>query len=200
MRRDGRFAQHEHSIHRMHCCRSADCFASSAGIECALASSAHRQRGRSVPQRTQPQAQQLAFYMKLAIVLPLLVAGCNSDSLPSAQARQVSGEQTQQISAQRQTAITAAVARVAPAVVTVQTQVVEAVPADFYEQFFGGRSGRRTSAGLGSGFIVRPDGVIVTNAHVVSGATRISVALRDGTTYQARLLGADETNDLAVIK
>ena len=138
--------------------------------------------------------------MKLAIVLPLLVAGCNSDSLPSAQARQVSGEQTQQISAQRQTAITAAVARVAPAVVTVQTQVVEAVPADFYEQFFGGRSGRRTSAGLGSGFIVRPDGVIVTNAHVVSGATRISVALRDGTTYQARLLGADETNDLAVIK
>ncbi|MEO8194139.1 MAG: trypsin-like peptidase domain-containing protein, partial [Gemmatimonadales bacterium] len=66
--------------------------------------------------------------------------------------------------------------------------------------FFGGRSGRRSSAGLGSGFIVRPDGVIVTNAHVVSGATRISVALRDGTTYPAKLLGADETNDLAVIK
>jgi serine protease Do len=89
---------------------------------------------------------------------------------------------------------------VAPSVVTVQTEVVEAVPADFYEQFFGGRSGRRASAGLGSGFIVREDGVIVTNAHVVSGATTISVALRDGTTYKAKLLGADETNDLAVIK
>lgn len=138
--------------------------------------------------------------MKYLFVLPLLIAGCNGDSLPAAQARQVTGAQTEKISAQRQTAITAAVARVAPAVVTVQTQVIEAVPADFYEQFFGGRSGRRTSAGLGSGFIVRPDGVIVTNAHVIAGATRISVALRDGTTYQAKLLGADETNDLAVIK
>jgi serine protease Do len=138
--------------------------------------------------------------MKFTFVLPLLLAACNNDSLPAAQARQVSADQTEEISSQRRTAITAAVAKVAPAVVTVQTEVVEAVPADFYEQFFGGRSGRRMAAGLGSGFIVRPDGVIITNAHVVSGATRISVAMRDGTTYQAKLLGADETNDLAVIK
>lgn len=140
--------------------------------------------------------------MMRLIVFPLAasLAACNGDSLPAAQARQVSAGQTEQISGQRRTAITAAVARVAPSVVTVQTQVVEAVPADFYEQFFGGHSGRRTSAGLGSGFIVRQDGVIVTNAHVVSGATTISVALQDGTTYKAKLLGADETNDLAVIK
>jgi serine protease Do len=137
---------------------------------------------------------------QFAISIFVLAAACSSDTLPAAQAKQVSSDQTEAISAQRKTAITSAVARVAPAVVTVQTEVIEAVPADFYEQFFGGRSGRRTSAGLGSGFIVRPDGVIVTNAHVVSGATRISVALRDGTTYQAKLLGSDETNDLAVIK
>lgn len=129
----------------------------------------------------------------------MVAAACNGDSLPSAQARQVTTP-SEQISSQRRTAITAAVERVAPSVVTVQTEVVERVPADFYEQFFGGRSGRRSSAGLGSGFIVRPDGVIVTNAHVVSGATRIFVAMRDGTRYSARLLGADETNDLAVIK
>jgi serine protease Do len=138
--------------------------------------------------------------MRLLSLAALVAVACKGDSLPSAQATQVSPQQTEQIASQRRTAITAAVARVAPSVVTVQTEVVEAVPADFYEQFFGGRSGRRTSAGLGSGFIVRPDGVIVTNAHVVSGATRISVALRDGTTYQAKLLGADETNDLAVVK
>ena len=104
------------------------------------------------------------------------------------------------INASRRTAITDAVARVAPAVVTVQTEVVERVPADVFEQFFGGRSGQRSAAGLGSGFIVRADGAIVTNAHVVAGATRISVALRDGTTYPARLVGIDETNDLAVLK
>lgn len=136
----------------------------------------------------------------VSAVALLMLAACKGDSLPSAQATQVSPDQTTQISSQRRTAITSAVARVSPSVVTVQTEMVEAVPADFYEQFFGGRSGRRSSAGLGSGFIVRADGVIVTNAHVVSGATKISVALRDGTTYSAKLLGADETNDLAVIK
>jgi serine protease Do len=104
------------------------------------------------------------------------------------------------INSSRRTAITDAVARVAPAVVTVQTEVVERVPADVFEQFFGGRSGQRSAAGLGSGFIIRPDGAIVTNAHVVAGATRIQVAMRDGTTYPARLIGSDEANDLAVIK
>ncbi len=106
----------------------------------------------------------------------------------------------QQISATRRTAIVDAVTRVAPAVVTVQTETVERVPADVFEQFFGGRSGQQVQPGLGSGFIIRPDGIIVTNAHVVSGASRISVMLRDGTTYAATLVGADEANDLAVLR
>ncbi len=140
--------------------------------------------------------------MKCAIAFTavIVLSACDGDSLPSADARQVTPAQNEQISSQRRTAITSAVERVAPSVVTVQTEVVERVPADFYEQFFGGRSGRRSSAGLGSGFIVRPDGVIVTNAHVVSGATKIFIALRDGARYPARLLGADESNDLAVVK
>jgi serine protease Do len=104
------------------------------------------------------------------------------------------------ISDSRRTAITTAVARVAPAVVTVQTEVVERVPADFVEQFFGGRSGERSRAGLGTGFVIRGDGVIVTNAHVIAGASRVVIMTRDGRTYPARLLGADETNDIAVLK
>ncbi len=99
--------------------------------------------------------------------------------------------------AMRRTPITEAVARVAPAVVTVQTQAV--APADPFDAFFGGRSDR-TTEGLGSGFIVRQDGVIVTNAHVVSGATSVNVALRDGTTYPAKVVGVDEVNDLAVLR
>src|SRR6185436_13339105 len=43
-------------------------------------------------------------------------------------------------------------------------------------------------------------GVIVTNAHVIAGATEITVMLRDGTVYAAKELGKDETNDIAVIK
>ncbi len=136
----------------------------------------------------------------LVAVFALAISACEKDGLPSAQASQGAAARSIQVSDNRRTAITAAVERVSPAVVTVQTETVERVPADFYEQFFGGRSGRRPAAGLGSGFIVSEDGVIVTNAHVISGATRIFVALRDGTTFPARLLGADETNDLAVIK
>ena len=132
----------------------------------------------------------------------LVLVGCQgaSSSTSSAQASQLPATTTQAVSSSRRTAITEAVARVAPAVVTVQTEVIERVPADVYEQFFGGRSGQRAAAGLGSGFIIRNDGAIVTNAHVVAGATRISVALRDGKTYPARLIGIDSTNDLAVIK
>jgi serine protease Do len=131
----------------------------------------------------------------------LSFAACQGASTTPSSAQSSSlGTTTAQINSSRRTAITDAVARVAPSVVTVQTELVERVPADVFEQFFGGRSGQRAAAGLGSGFIVRADGAILTNAHVVAGATRISVAMRDGTTYPARLLGIDETNDLAVLK
>ncbi|HEX9085259.1 MAG TPA: trypsin-like peptidase domain-containing protein, partial [Gemmatimonadaceae bacterium] len=131
----------------------------------------------------------------------IVLAACQgaSSSPSSAQSSRIETT-TSAVNASRRTAITEAVARVAPSVVTVQTEVVERVPADVFEQFFGGRSGQRSAAGLGSGFIVRSDGAVVTNAHVVAGATRISVAMKDGTNYPARLIGIDETNDLAVLK
>jgi serine protease Do len=101
----------------------------------------------------------------------------------------------------RRTVITQAVERVSPAVVTVQTESVERVAPDPFEFYFGGGQQRqRTSAGIGSGFITRADGQIVTNAHVVAGATRVFVALREGTTYPARVVGIDELNDLAVLQ
>ncbi len=100
----------------------------------------------------------------------------------------------------RRTPITDAVARVAPSVVTVQTEVIERAPADPLEALLGRSSGQRILPGLGSGFITRANGIIVTNAHVVAGASNISVARSDGTTYPARLLGADEPNDVAVLK
>lgn len=152
----------------------------------------------------------MRFVSRSSLLLGVLTAlGCQgaSPDTSDAQARATTPPPAiaaplpaQSIAASRRTAITTAVERVAPAVVTVQTETVERVPADFFEYFMGGRTGERRSAGIGSGFIIRGDGVIVTNAHVIGGAAKVSVALRDGTTYSAKVIGVDETNDLAVIR
>ena len=57
-----------------------------------------------------------------------------------------------------------------------------------------------TSAASGSGFVLTEDGYILTNYHVVKSSDTIKVALYDGTTYQATLIGYDESNDIAVLK
>jgi serine protease Do len=132
--------------------------------------------------------------------LVALVVGCSH--APDRSVAQSSGMRpstSAQVSQSRQNAITAAAARVAPSVVTVQTEAVDQSPTDPFDLLFG-RAQPRTSAGLGTGFIVRGDGVIVTNYHVVAGANKISVMMRDGTVYPARVLGSDEANDVAVLK
>jgi serine protease Do len=152
--------------------------------------------------------------MLLRWLIPLaLAAGCGGSadaphapeltasglSVSVANAAQKTGALADSIDARRRTRITAATSEVAPSVVTVQTEVIEHRSQDPFSFFFGG-GGDRVLPGLGSGFIVRADGVIVTNAHVVNDADSISVALRDGTTYSAKLLGKDEINDIAVLK
>ena len=57
-----------------------------------------------------------------------------------------------------------------------------------------------TSAASGSGFIISTDGYILTNYHVIDDADSITVSLFDGTTYDATLIGYDESNDIAVLK
>ncbi len=52
----------------------------------------------------------------------------------------------------------------------------------------------------GSGFIVRQDGYIITNNHVVDGEDKISVKLKDGRSFAAKVIGSDDRTDVAVIK
>ncbi|HVT38122.1 MAG TPA: trypsin-like peptidase domain-containing protein [Gemmatimonadaceae bacterium] len=132
----------------------------------------------------------------------MLLLGCEgpSPALSSAQTVRPTDASPQAISSQRRTAITEAVARVAPSVVTVQTEVVQRVAASPMDWFFGGGGPQlQITPGLGSGFLIR-EGVIVTNAHVVTGAQKINVALRDGATFPATLIGMDEANDLALLR
>ncbi|PQV62494.1 serine protease Do [Abditibacterium utsteinense] len=73
--------------------------------------------------------------------------------------------------------------------------------ADAKAQFVQERGGGRSGGGLGSGMIYRSDGLIITNAHVVKGATTVLVTLSDGRKFEkAKVLGRDERTDIAVVK
>lgn len=78
--------------------------------------------------------------------------------------------------------------------------VVDAVsPAVAHIQTVGERQGR-TASGSGSGVVVSPDGIVLTNNHVVDGASRIELSLADGRRFRARLIGRDQETDLAVLR
>ncbi|MGP8252292.1 MAG: trypsin-like peptidase domain-containing protein [Terracidiphilus sp.] len=80
------------------------------------------------------------------------------------------------------------------------------LPPGFRQFFFFGPNGQggpqqpQIEHGIGSGVIISPDGYIVTNDHVVDGATQIRVTLDDRRVFNAKLIGVDKLNDLAVIK
>ena len=61
-------------------------------------------------------------------------------------------------------------------------------------------AGQRVARGTGSGFIVKSDGLVMTNAHVVDGADRVTVKLKDGREFTGQVVGEDKLTDVAVVK
>jgi Do/DeqQ family serine protease len=106
--------------------------------------------------------------------------------------------------------VTAAVNRVGPAVVRIDTERTITRPTDplmddpFLRRFFGDgfpqQSPTEQLRGLGSGFIFDKSGIVLTNAHVVDQADKVTVRLKDGRTFEGKVKGIDEVTDLAVVK
>jgi len=94
-----------------------------------------------------------------------------------------------------------AAARLAPAVVSVNVLRRERqLPQDPFDLFFMPRGSEQVVEGYGSGFIISPDGVVITNQHVTQGAEQIVVTTRDGRDLSANILGEDPLTDIAVLK
>ncbi|HHP7231945.1 MAG TPA: HhoA/HhoB/HtrA family serine endopeptidase [Xenococcaceae cyanobacterium] len=87
---------------------------------------------------------------------------------------------------------------------TVETRLPEAFNDPFFRRFFGSQMpnlpDQQLQQGTGSGFILSSDGLILTNAHVVDGADKVTVTLKDGRTLEGSVMGQDRITDLAVVK
>jgi serine protease Do len=129
--------------------------------------------------------------------------------LPSPNMLQTVASLEDEITNSRQNAIVRAAQKVGPAVVSisvVQVRMVRQRPFfspfgdEFWGRFFRPREYKEKVYGIGSGFIINPDGYILTNAHVIREADQLKVTLTTGDEYEGTVTGFDEASDLAVIK
>ncbi|MEL4894832.1 HhoA/HhoB/HtrA family serine endopeptidase [Crocosphaera sp. Alani8] len=128
--------------------------------------------------------------------------------IPSSQADSITDLAQTPVSITAESFVATAVSRTGPAVVRIDTETVvtrqtdpffdDPFLRDFFGQQFQPRREQRIS-GQGSGFIIDSSGIILTNAHVVNGADKVTVTLKDGRTFNGQVRGTDEVTDLAVV-
>jgi serine protease Do len=153
--------------------------------------------------RHRPGGGSAAAGLAVACLLAALhaTAGEAAAQQPQQPAVQAPVQVQQAVDASRRTALVNAAERVAPAVVSVSVTRREAArPRTIWEGFFLGPGAMQEVEGLGSGFLIRRDGLVLTNEHVVRGAERVVVMLADGREFQAEVVGTDEDTDLALLR
>lgn len=156
-----------------------------------------KNKGRNLPKKAPACSMTFVFLFSLALT------GCGSaqNKQPSQPAQSQMTEQQQQaktaqeneknMSGARNTPIVKAARMVGPAVVGITNK---AYVRDFFNRV------QLAERGTGSGVIYDKSGLIVTNNHVVEGASEIVVSLSDGTSVPGKILGTDPATDLAVVK
>jgi serine protease Do len=150
------------------------------------------------------------FIFAVAINTTAMLAA-TPESVPTSTIPQAAAEQGKDVVHQLNNAFTNVFETVAPSVVIIEVSKKADTETSAFEDLFfqgppDGSNPRRSPRNLqpiqseGSGFVVRPDGYIFTNFHVVEGADKIDVKLKDGREFSAKVIGTDEKTDIAVIK
>jgi serine protease Do len=126
------------------------------------------------------------------------------------QAQEKNAQESDQLAGSRQNAITRAVAKLSPAVVGINVIAVQQVryrdpfsqffDDPFFKPFFGDRVYNQEVKELGSGFIISPDGYIITNDHVAGNGTDITITITGGKQMKAKLVGTDPASDICLLK
>ncbi len=149
-------------------------------------------------------------HSRLPALLSLATLACGGGTSPQSGVDTLSAQVSapaqrttvsQEVEGSRSTAIVQAAQRVSPAVVSINVLRRQRIqPRSFFDAFYLPRGASRTVAGLGSGFVFDPAGLVLTNQHVVRDAERIMVTLPDGRDMEAELLGGDDLTDIAVLR
>jgi serine protease Do len=128
------------------------------------------------------------FVLLIAVSVAVLPAGCSEEPGPRQQnVAQVVAQASPQIPEDEPVAQVAS--QVEPSVVQLNVKAIQTTP-----------FGTQPQEGVGSGVIYRKDGYIVTNNHVVAGASEMNVAFADGTTERAEVVGRDPNTEIAVVR
>jgi S1-C subfamily serine protease len=145
---------------------------------------------------------QRAAGLGVVIILTAATTGLTVHAVDGSSTHQVAATASTVASVKGTSGVAAALATISPSVVIINDTITTSSGNSGGGYFGGGGSfgGSSTESAAGTGIVISSDGNVVTNAHVVNGATNITVTTSDGKKHSASIVGLDATADLAVIK